>query len=223
MALRSIRPARRRLADEVYDELVEAIMRREFGPDDRLVQEKLADEMNISRTPIREALMRLEQEGVLEVSNQGSFRLYRMNDDEVRELYQARAGIEGQCARILAVRNSTDDIAWLSEVVQREENLEDRSARGYFEANRNIHRAFVMRAGNRFLLEMFDIVWAKAKAFPLFSTIENVDLAKSLGNHVDLVRVVERGDRIEALETFTRHIQSGFDLQMQGLHPERVA
>ncbi len=222
MALKSIRPARRRLADEVYDELIDAIMRREFGPDDRLVQERLADEMNISRTPIREALMRLEQEGVLEVSNRGSFKLYRMSDEEVRELYQARAGIEGQGARILAVRKSAADVAWLTQVVEREEALEDRSARGYFEANRNIHRAFVERAGNRFLLEMFDIIWAKAMAFPLFAAIENVDLAKSLGDHMDLVRVIEHGDRTEALETFTQHIQNGFDLQMQGLHPERV-
>ena len=67
MPLKSIQPARRRLADEVYDQLVSAIMRREIGPDDWLVQEKLAAEMQISRTPVREALMRLEQEGVLEV------------------------------------------------------------------------------------------------------------------------------------------------------------
>ncbi len=223
MALKPIRPARRRLADEVYEELIDAIMRREIGHDDWLVQERLAEEMDISRTPIREALMRLEQEGVLEVSNRGSFRLYRMNDREVRELYQARAAVEGQGARILAVRKSASDVVWLSKVVEREENLEDRSARGYFEANRNIHRAFLERAGNRFLLEMFDMIWAKAMAFPLFATIENVDLAKSLGDHMDLVRVIEQGDRTEALETFTLHIQNGFDLQMQGLHPERVA
>jgi len=222
MALKPIRPARRRLADKVYDELIDAIMRREIGYDDRLVQEKLADEMDISRTPIREALMRLEQEGVLEVSNRGGFRLYRMSDREVRELYQARAAIEGQGARILAVRKSAADIAWLRGIVEREEDLEDRSARGYFEANRNIHRAFVERAGNRFLLEIFDMIWAKAMAFPLFAAIENVDLARSLGEHMDLVRVIERGDRTEALETFTRHIQNGFDLQMRGLHPERV-
>ncbi len=222
MALKPIRPARRRLADKVYDELIDAIMRREIGYDDRLVQEKLADEMDISRTPIREALMRLEQEGVLEVSNRGGFRLYRMSDREVRELYQARAAIEGQGARILAVRKSAADIVWLRGIVEREEDLEDRSARGYFEANRNIHRAFVERAGNRFLLEIFDMIWAKAMAFPLFAAIENVDLARSLGEHMDLVRVIERGDRTEALETFTRHIQNGFDLQMRGLHPERV-
>ena len=218
MALKSIQPARRRLADEVYEELIDAIMRREIGPDDRLVQEKLAAEMNISRTPVREALMRLEQEGVLEVSSRGSFRLYQLGDDEVKELYQARAAVEGQGARILAVRNDAEDFKHLRKLIEREEDLEDRSARGYFEANRNIHRGFVERAQNRFLLEMFDMIWGKAMVFPLFAAIENVDLSNSLGDHMELVDVLETGDRTEALEVFTRHIQNGFDLQMQGLH-----
>ncbi len=71
---KSIQPDRRRLADEVYDELVEAIIRRDIGLEDTLVQEKLASEMQISRTPVREALMRLAQEGVLEVSKPGQLQ-----------------------------------------------------------------------------------------------------------------------------------------------------
>ncbi len=217
MPLKSIRPDRRRLADEVYDELIDAIMRREIGPEDRLVQEKLAAEMNISRTPVREALLRLEKEGVLEVSSRGSFRLYQLSDSEVKELYQARAAVEGQAARILAVRQDPDDWSALRHLIEREEDLQDRSARGYFEANRNIHRAFVERAGNRFLLEMFDMIWGKAMVFPLFASIENVDLSRSLGAHMELVDVIERGDRTQALEVFTQHIQDGFELQLQGL------
>ncbi len=221
MAFKSIQPARRRLADEVYDELVDAIRRREIGPEDRLVQEKLAAEMQISRTPVREALMRLEKEGVLEVSNRGSFQLYQMDDDEIKELYQSRAAIEGQCARILAARGDKTDFEELRAIIAEEEDLQDQSARGYFEANRNIHRAFVARAHNRFLLEMFDMIWGKAMAFQLFAAIENVDLSRSLGGHVELLDVIESGDRAEALEVFTQHIQNGFDLQMQGLRAER--
>lgn len=217
MSFESIRPQRRRLADEVYDQLVAAIMNRDITPEDSLVQEKLAEQMQISRTPVREALMRLEQEGVLEVSKRGSFRLYRMDDQEVRELYQSRAAVEGQCARILAVRGDAGDIEALRKIVESEENIHEHTARAYFEANRNIHRAFVERAGNRFLLEMFEMIWGKAMAFHLFAAIENVDLAKSLGDHMSLVDVIETGDKTEALEAFTAHIQDGFDLQMEGL------
>jgi len=85
----------------------------DIGHDDRLIQEKLATDLGISRTPVREALIRLEQEGVLRKSAQGGFRLYRMSDQEVRELYQTRAAIEGQVARILAERHTPQDIASL--------------------------------------------------------------------------------------------------------------
>ena len=217
MAFKSIQPARRRLADDVYDEIIDAIMRREIGPSDVLVQEKLAVEMNISRTPVREALMRMQQEGVLEVSSRGSFTLYKMDDQEVKELYQARAAIEGQCARILAVRKDKDDIKYLHEVVAREEDIKDKTARGYFEANRTIHRAFIERAGNRYLLEMFDSIWGRAMAFPLFASIENIDLGASLGDHSSLVDAVAKGDKGIALETITSHIQRGFDLQIKAL------
>lgn len=217
MAFKSIQPDRRRLADEVYDELVEAIIRRDIGLDDTLVQEKLAKEMQISRTPVREALMRLAQEGVLEVSSRGSFKLYKMDEAEVRELYQSRAAIEGQCARILAVHHSAEDIQYLRKTVEREENISSPTTRAYFEANRNIHSAIVERAKNRFLLDMFNMIWGKAQVFPLFATIEKVDLAQSLGDHMSLVDVIATGDRTEALETFINHIQDGFELQMQGL------
>lgn len=217
MALKSIQPARRRLSDEVYDQLIAAIMRREIGPDDVLVQEKLAAELQISRTPVREALMRLEQEGVLVVSNRGSFRLYQMNDAEVRELYQARAAVEGQTARILAAHLTPAIASELRDTIEREENITSGDAKDYFDANRNIHRKFVELAGNRFLLDMFDMIWGKAMAFHLFAAIEKIDLSKSLGDHTQLVDVLETGDRGAALEAFTAHIQDGFDLQMEAL------
>ncbi len=217
MALKQIKTQRRRLADEVYDQLVEAIMSREISAEDRLVQEKLAAELNISRTPVREALMRLETEGVLEVAASGGFRLARMDQAEVRQLYQARAAIEGQAARILAAHADPAVLEGLRELIRREENLSNPTTRDYFIANRRIHRAFMVEAGNKFLLDMFDMIWGKAMAFHLFSAIENVDISKSLGDHQALVDAIETGDVTEALETFTAHIQAGFDLQIEGL------
>ena len=218
MAFKSIQPVRRRLADEVYDQIVDAIMNLDIGHDDRLIQEKLAADLGISRTPVREALIRLEQEGVLRKSAQGGFRLYQMSDQEVRELYQTRAAIEGQVARILAERHKPQDIATLRKTISKEENISSNSVREYFEANRNIHRKFVELANNRYLLEMFDMTWGKAMSFQLFAQIQSIDLSKSLGDHMALVDVIETGDKIESLEVFIKHIQDGFDLQMEAIH-----
>jgi len=70
---------------------------------------------------------------------------------------------------------------------------------------------------------MFNMIWGKAQVFPLFATIEQVDLSKSLGDHMSLVDVIASGDRAEALETFINHIQDGFDLQVLGLRANENA
>ena len=62
------------------------------------------------------------------------------------------------------------------------------------------------------------IIWGKANSFSIYATIENVDLRKSLGDHMALVDVISTGDKTETLEVFTQHIQEGFDLQLEGLH-----
>ena len=217
MALKSITTQRRRLADEVYDQLVTAIMAREIGPDDRLVQEKLAAELDISRTPVREALLRLEKEGVLHLASSGGFRLNKISEEETRELYQARAAIEGQAARILAVRNDPAEIAELRAIIQNAEKLTNPTTKDYFIANRTIHRSFMEAANNRFLLEMFDLIWGRAMALHLFAAIENADIASSLGNHMALVDAIATGDKTQALEQFTLHIQDGFELHIDGI------
>ena len=217
MALKSIKSERRRLADEVYGQLMTAILSGEIGPDDRLVQERLAVEMEISRTPVREALMRLEQEGVLASSPRGGFVLHRISDGEIHELYQARVAVEAQAARILAAQNDPQKNAELRTTISREENITTPSVQAYFNANRAIHRRFVELAENRYLLEMFDNIWNRGIAFRLFAAIEKVDLSNSLGAHMALADAIETGDRSVALEVITQHIQNGFDLQMAAL------
>jgi len=217
VALKRITAERRRLAEQVYDQLLAAIISGEIGFEDRLVQEKLAAEMAISRTPVREALLRLEQEGVLVTSPRGGFVLYRMVEGEVRELYQARAAVESQAARILAVQNDPAKAADLRATITREEDIASPSVRAYFDANRAIHRRFVELVSNRYLLEMFDNIWNRGSAFQLFAAIERVDLAQSLGDHMALVDAVETGDKAVALEASIEHIQKGFDLQMAAL------
>lgn len=220
VVLKSIKIEKRRLADEVYEQLLESIVAGNLGPDDRLVQEKLAAELEISRTPVREALLRLEQEGVLISAARGGFKLYRMSESEVRQCYQARAAIEGQAARILASRNDKRCNKQLRHTIDVEESNVDPSVHSYYEANRKIHRKFVELTDNTYLIDMFDNIWNRAASYQLFASIDNVDLSNSLGEHMKLVDAIETGDRTLALEACIEHIEDGFALQMSGLNSD---
>jgi len=221
LALKSIKLEKRRLADEVYDQLLDSITSGDIGPEDRLVQEKLAAELEISRTPVREALLRFEQEGVLVSAARGGFKLYRMSESEVRQLYQARAAIEGQAARILASRNDATLNKKLRSTIKKEEQGKSKTVRAYFETNRKVHRKFVELIDNTYLIDMFDNIWNRAVPFQLFATIENVDLSKSLDEHMKLVDAVETGDVTIALETYIEHVTDGFNLQVAALNRSR--
>lgn len=220
MGLTKISRDRRRLADIVYDQLVDAIQSGSIAADERLVQEKLADELQISRTPIREALLRLEQDGILVSSPRGGFLIHNMTDQEVRELYQARAAIEGQAMRILATMNDPEKNADLRETINREENISSPSISAYFEANRNIHRRFLELSGNRYLTEMFDNIWNRGVSYNLFAAIDRLDLSKSFGDHVRLVDAIETGDVTLATDAITDHVKHGYEMQIEALNKD---
>ncbi|MDP2122692.1 MAG: GntR family transcriptional regulator [Hoeflea sp.] len=220
MALKSIKQDRPRLADIVYNQLLEAIRTGAISDDERLVQEKLADEMQISRTPVREALLRLEQEGILVVANNGGFKVYRMSHIEVHELYQARTAVEGQAARILAANPDPVKMQELRKFIEKEEDISSPSIETYFTANRNIHRKIVELSANRYLLDMFDNIWNRGISYNLFAAIAKIDLAKSLGDHLVLVDAIETGSASTAMEAIADHIAHGLDLQIEALEKD---
>ncbi|MEJ8570104.1 GntR family transcriptional regulator [Microbaculum marinum] len=214
---RQIQTQRSRLADEVYRQILDAIHKGAIGPEERIVQEKLAREFVISRTPVREALLRLEQEGVLETAGRGGFTIRTTSTAEVRELYQSRTAIEGMSARIVAELEDPARIAAIRRVIEREEAIQSTSATDYFNANRAIHRSIVEQTGNRYLLEMYDNIWNRGVSFHLFAAIEKVDLSKSLGEHMALCDAMEGGDPDKAQAAMIRHIEDGLDLQLEAL------
>ncbi len=214
---KQIQPVKTRLADEIYRQILDAISCGDVGPNERLIQEKLAAELRVSRTPVREALLRLEQEGILEIIDRTGFIIRKLNPDEVHEIYHARAAIEGHAAHILAHTADAGCVARLRQLIAREENLNSRKTVDYFNANRAIHRAIVLESGNRYLLEMFDNIWNRGTSFHLFATLEKIDLSRSLGGHDALCDPIAAGDPLKAAETMRDHIQDGLALQMTAL------
>ncbi|WP_370402154.1 GntR family transcriptional regulator [Sulfitobacter sp. JB4-11] len=217
MPFKSLSQPRVRLADQVYDQIMQAIRTGAISVNDRIVQEKLAEEFEISRTPVREALFRMEQEGILMVAGRGGFQIRKLGEGEIAELYGSRAAIEGYAARILADRNDPQICADLRELITRTEDISEPSVHAYFKANMNVHRSFVEATKNRFLLEFFDNIWNRGSSFTLFASIKNVDLSESLGGHLALVDAIETGDGSTAAEKMIAHIQDGKEMQLKGM------
>lgn len=212
-----IEVSRIRLADRVYEQILQAINQGYIGPADRIVQEKLAEELVVSRTPVREALLRLEQEGILRSVDRGGFAIRQTTPREIAELYQAREAIEGYCCAALARQAGAGELVALEEVIRQVEATTPVDVAAYYTANRQIHRAFVATTGNHHLLEMFDAMWNRSLSFQAFRLMKPAQLDLTLTGHLGLLDPIRSGDPVAANRAMIAHIQQGMQLQLSAL------
>ena len=214
---RTIEPNRTRLADEVYRQVLDAVLTGALEPGERIVQDRLANEINISRTPVREALLHLEREGVLARVGAAGFTVREIGEREVRDIYQAREAIEGYAARIVAERRSAASFKRIERTVEKEQSMAVGGVEEYFDANRRIHRSIVDETGNEYLLRGFDALWNRALSLRIFATIQAVDLGAPLREHETLVASMRDDPPNEAAEAMIAHIREGLALQLRAL------
>ncbi len=203
-----------RLADEVYEQIYDGISGGAIVPNERIVQEKLADEMKVSRTPVREALLRLEVEGVLDRNGRNGFVFRNLTSKEAQQIYDVRELVECYSMGLLWDKKDYDIIARLEEIIERIESQKHVTFSQFGLANKRIHRAFAIEAGNPFLLNLFDIIWTRSNALRAFSALSETDLTLSLQGHLKLCQALQHGNRTDAVEAMRMHIREGLDLQL---------
>ena len=141
---------------DAYQLVLEAIDRGEFRPGDRLVESELAVRFGVSRTPIREALQRLETQGV--VARDGrSLVVSSLDHDQLGELYVVRAELEGLAARLAAQHAAPEEIAVLWDMIARDRALVDEPER-LARANKRFHRQIHLASHNRYLIQQLEMV-----------------------------------------------------------------
>lgn len=139
----------------MYEQLRQAIEVGELTASQTLAEEHLASDFGVSRTPVREALLRLEQDGLVARSPRG-YRLRTYSYDEIAEIYEARILLEANAARNAALRHSATDALRFRTLLEEMEDLarsgEDRERR--VGLNRAYHSAIWEAAGNRTISEL---------------------------------------------------------------------
>lgn len=158
----------RSVVDQVHAELLERIVAGELPPGSRLRQEALADELGVSRTPLREALARLVSEGLVEfVPNRGATVASRDFSD-MEEAWRARLVIEPGAARLAAERREPAAIESMGLSVVRQRSVAD-DVTASFALNRDFHLALVAASGNTHLLQFSELLWLSRIGVPIFA------------------------------------------------------
>ena len=158
----------RSVVDQVHAELLGRIVAGELPPGSRLRQEALADELGVSRTPLREALARLVSEGLVEfVPNRGATVASRDFSD-MEEAWRARLVIEPGAARLAAERREPAAIESMGLSVVRQRSVAD-DVTASFALNRDFHLALVAASGNTHLLQFSELLWLSRIGVPIFA------------------------------------------------------
>ncbi|MEM0988996.1 MAG: GntR family transcriptional regulator [Pseudomonadota bacterium] len=139
---------------DAYTLLLEAVDRGDLKAGQRLVENDLAERLGVSRTPVREALQRLETQGI--VARDGrSLRVATIDHSQLGELYEVRGVVEGLAARLAARHAAPEEIAVLREMTEAEHALlDDPTALSL--ANRRFHRQLHLASHNRYLNQMLE-------------------------------------------------------------------
>jgi DNA-binding GntR family transcriptional regulator len=115
------RKKKKLLREQVYTSIKGAIIGGEFEPGRRLIEEKLAEDMKTSRTPVREAIQKLEKEGLIYRLPRGGFAVKGVSEDEVEEVFGLRGILEGYAGYLATARMDEQELRALEEVIAKEE------------------------------------------------------------------------------------------------------
>lgn len=196
------------VVDRVYAALRARIVDGELGRGVKLRQEALAEELGVSRTPLREALRRLAAEGLVEFHPNRGAHVVELSPEDVRAAYEARLIVEPGAARLAAARRPSDQLAALRAAVEAQRTSADQLAS--YSASRAFHLALVRASGNEYLVRLAETLWVPGLAQAIYDRqVERPELlASDLAEHERIAAAVEDGD-LELAEVLTRrHIES---------------
>ena len=212
--MRSATPSQR----DAYLLVLEAIDQGEFRPGDRLVESELAERFGMSRTPIREALQRLETQAVLTRDGR-SLVVSTLDHDQLGELYVVRAELEGLAARLAAQHAAPEEVRVLRDMVRRDRDLVA-EPNALSRANKRFHRQIHLASHNRYLIKQLDMVHRSMALLSTTSLAAEGRGATALDEHDRIVDAIEIRDSAAAEAAIRAHISHAFETRLK-LNAER--
>ncbi len=206
MTQRAVRP-KKSMVENAYDTLKAKIIHNEFEPGFKALEAELALQLGMSRTPVREALIRLEKEGLVEVIPRRGIRVKPLSARDIREIHEVLACLESEAAEKLAARKpGPEEIARLDAVIaDMDRALERDDMNAWAKADGQFHRLLVEMCGNRHLSNVALNFLDQAHRIRLITTPLRSKPVYSNVNHAAVVEAIRRGDAQTAQEIHRGH------------------
>ena len=201
-------PSSRNIQKDAYSLILEAIDVGVYKPGDRLVESDLAERFGVSRTPIREALQRLETQSLLERDGR-SLIVASLDHNQMAELYVVRRELEGLAAGLAAQHATPEEIRVLREMVEADNELIDAPTE-LAKANRRFHEQIHLASHNRYLVQQLDLVHRTMALMATTSLAAEGRGEIAQSEHAGIVDAIEARDDARASQALKDHISIAF-------------
>ena len=203
----------RQTSADAYTLILQAIDGGTFKPGDRLVESELAERFGVSRTPIREALQRLETQSLLTRDGR-SLIVASLDHNQLAELYTVRAELEGLAARLAAKHATVEEVRVLRDMVSEDRALIN-NPKALSRANKRFHKQIHLASHNRFLVQQLDLVHRSMALMATTSFAAEGRDAIGLAEHDAIVAAIETRDGEAAYQALRGHISKAFETRLR--------
>jgi DNA-binding GntR family transcriptional regulator len=193
---------------DAYDLILEAIDDHIYKPGDRLVESELADRFGVSRTPVREALQRLETQSLLTRDGR-SLIVSSLDHTQMAELYVVRGELEGLAAKLAASHATPEEVRVLRDMLNEDQALIGDPV-ALSRANKRFHKQIHLASHNRFLVRQLDLVHRSMALLATTSIVAEGRPRDTLNEHDSIVRAIEAGDGDAAYAALRDHISKAY-------------
>lgn len=208
------------LAEQAYQQLRHMIVRLDFAPGDVLREDELQRELGIGRTPIREAIQRLDREHFLNVVPRQGIFVAGIEVSELSMLFETRTVLEPYAAKLAAMRG--DDVLWGEMEAALDQTATTADPHELLAIDRRCHELMWQAAGNRFLLDTLDMLYAQSDRLWHLYLADVADPGHAVDEHVAILEALRNGDSENAANLVTDHV-AAFDAEIRTAVTARLA
>lgn len=196
-----------------YERLKQAIVDGELKPGDPLVETTLAAWCEVSRTPVREALRRLEQDGLVDRTDRGLVVRER-SPEEILDIYVTRIALEATAAKVAADRRTEHDLRLLHRLVERCAQLPAGETDAMVEANNQFHQAVWRASHNKSLIDLLERLGMHLARYPGTTLAAPGRWDAARRQHERIAAAIDRRDAESAYELTMEHFSEARDIRL---------
>jgi len=212
------------LVDRAYASIKQRILGNDMPPGFQVLEQELALQHGMSRTPVREALIRLQTEGLVELIRRHGMRVLPVSPDDMREIYDILTALEAQAAYLVTLRRPNEAVleGLEASVVRMERAMDVDDRLRWAEADESFHRLLLDECGNSRLAATAHMFWDQSHRARLLTLKLRPKPERSTREHRAVVAAMRSGNEDAARESMRAHRQYGAEVMVKVLREYRL-